>query len=81
VSAEPLFVTVENDLVLARSFDAHSVIDKGFARVDYGKGSAEPQANGGRRRTVEDEQQSGSFKDEHLVRLVLERDIGLDTAR
>lgn len=84
--AEPLFVRVENDLVLARHVDPDPVVDEGFLVMDCRKvrrsrGSAKRGRQGTIDRaaalTVEDEEQPSTFKDQHLVSLVLERDVGL----
>ena len=37
VTSEPLFVAVEDDLVLARHVYADAVIDKGLRGMDYGQ--------------------------------------------
>lgn len=66
MSTEPLFVTVQNDVILARNIDTDAIVTKGLVGVDWCQHSLLPKL------TVENEQQARPFEDDDLVAFVLE---------
>lgn len=81
VTTESLVIGVEDDVVLARLVDTHAVISERVGWVDWELLAAAKNDVNVSKLTVEDKQQTGPLENNHLISLVLERNISLAVSR